>query len=107
MCIRDRYNPLVAGMIVLIFLPSAWLYYSVVRRRLARLGAEENRAQRRKARTGADLLRGYADMEVAGAFPAMLDVYKRQATPRSGRGPRRRRRDARAYPPHGLSLIHI
>jgi len=69
------YNPLVAGMIVLIFLPSAWLYYSVVRRRLARLGAEENRAQRRKARTVADLLRGYADMEVAGAFPVMLGRF--------------------------------
>ncbi len=66
------YNPLVAAMIVLIFLPAAWLYYSVVRQRLLRLGTAENRVQRRKARTVTDLLRGYADLEVAGAFPAML-----------------------------------
>lgn len=69
------YDPLVGGMIVLIFLPAAGLYYRVVRRRLLRLGTAENRAQRRKARTVTDMLRGYADLEVAGAFPAMLGRF--------------------------------
>lgn len=69
------YNPLVGAMIVLIFLPAAGLYYRVVRRRLLRLGTAENRAQRRKARTVTDMLRGYADLEVAGAFPAMLGRF--------------------------------
>ena len=66
------YNPLVALLTLAIFVPSVALYYYLVRQRLNRYGEEENRAQRRKSRTVIETFRGYADLEIAGAYPAML-----------------------------------
>ena len=67
------YNPLVALLTLAIFVPSVALYYCLVRQRLNRYGEEENRAQRRKSRTVIETFRGYADLEIAGAYPAMLE----------------------------------
>lgn len=60
-----------------IFVPAVWLYYALVRNRLNRFGEAENRAQREKARLVADTFRGYADIEIADAFPRMLGVFDR------------------------------
>ena len=45
------YNPTVAGLVLLVFIPTVWFYYSAVRKRLHRYGVQENEAQREKART--------------------------------------------------------
>ena len=66
------YNPLVALLTLAIFVPSVALYYCLVRQRLNRYGEEENRAQRRKSRTVIETFRGYADLEIAGAYPPMF-----------------------------------
>lgn len=69
------YNPLVALLTAAVFVPSVAVYYGLVRRRLNRYGEEENRAQRRKSRTVIETFRGYADLEIAGAYPAMLGDF--------------------------------
>ena len=71
------YNPLVALLTLAMFVPSVALYYYLVRQRLNRYGEEENRAQRRKSRTVIETFRGYADLEIAGAYPAMLSDFDR------------------------------
>ncbi len=71
------YNPLVSLLTLLIFLPSVALYYYLVRQRLNRYGEEENRAQRQKSRTVIETFRGYADLEIANAYPAMLRSFDR------------------------------
>ena len=69
------YAPLAALLAAAVFLPSVWLYYALVRNRMVRLGDEENRAQREKARLVAETFRGYADIEINGAFPTMLRSF--------------------------------
>ena len=71
------YNPLVSLLTLLIFVPSVALYYYLVRQRLNRYGEEENRAQRQKSRTVIETFRGYADLEIANAYPAMLRSFDR------------------------------
>jgi len=71
------YNLPVALLAAAIFVPSVALYYYLVRQRLNSYGEEENRAQRRKSRTVIETFRGYADLEIAGAFPAMLRAFDR------------------------------
>lgn len=66
------YDPAASGFVAVIFIPSVWLYYGLVRRRLHRYGELENRAHREKARTVIETFRGYADIEINGAFPMML-----------------------------------
>ncbi|WP_418992808.1 ABC transporter ATP-binding protein [Alistipes sp.] len=71
------YAPLAAGMALMVFLPATWLYYRVVRNRIDRYGQDENRAQREKARIVAETFRGYADLELSGAFELMLRRFDR------------------------------
>ena len=71
------YNPLVALLTLVIFVPSVSLYYDLVRKRLNRYGEEENRAQRQKSRTVIETFRGYADLEIAGAYSMMLRSFDR------------------------------
>lgn len=71
------YNLPAAGLILLIFLPAAWLYYALVRNRLNRYGEIENRAHREKARTVIETFRGYPDIEINNAFPFMLRSFDR------------------------------
>lgn len=71
------YNPAASGLIFLIFLPSVWLYYALVRKRLNRYGEQENRAHREKARTVVETFRGYEDIEINNAFPMMLNRFDR------------------------------
>ncbi|MDE6623079.1 MAG: ABC transporter ATP-binding protein/permease [Alistipes sp.] len=69
------YAPIAALLTAAVFLPSVWLYYTLVRNRMVRLGDEENRAQREKARLVVETFRGYADIEINGAFPQMLRAF--------------------------------
>ena len=71
------YNLWAALLIFAIFLPTVWLYYGLVRKRLNRYGEEENRAHREKARTVMEIFRGYADIEINDAFPMMLRRFDR------------------------------
>lgn len=71
------YDITAAGLILLVFLPAAWLYYALVRNRLNRYGENENRAHREKARTVAETFRGYPDIEINNAFPSLLDRFDR------------------------------
>lgn len=70
-------NGQVALLVLLLFLPVAWLYYRLVRRRLNRYGEQENRAHREKARVVAEAFRGYADVEINGAMPLLLRRFDR------------------------------
>lgn len=70
------YNPMVAALVVAIFLPATLIYYYLVRRRLNNYGTEENRAHRDKARCVSETFRGYADIEINNAFPKMLDQFE-------------------------------
>ncbi|WP_418983172.1 ATP-binding cassette domain-containing protein [Alistipes sp.] len=71
------YAPLAALLAVAVFLPAAWLYFTLVRKRIARYGELENKAQREKARLVAETFRGYADIEINDAFPMMLRTFDR------------------------------
>lgn len=71
------YSPLAAGLTAAVFLPLTWLYYALVRNRINRYGEEENRAQREKARLVSETFRGFADIELAGAFGWMLRAFDR------------------------------
>lgn len=70
------YAPLAALLTLGVFLPATWCYYRFVRRRINRYGEMENRAQREKSRIVAETFRGYADIELNGAFPMMLQRFE-------------------------------
>lgn len=71
------HAPLAAAFVTALFLTVGGTYGRFVRRRFNRIGAAEHRAQRDKARIVAETFRGYADMEVNGAFPEMLREFDR------------------------------
>ena len=66
------YNIVAAALILAIFIPAAWFYFSLVRNKLNSYGEVENRTQRIKMRNVIDTYRGYSDLEVCNAFPSML-----------------------------------
>uniref|UniRef100_UPI00405656CF ABC transporter ATP-binding protein n=1 Tax=Alistipes sp. TaxID=1872444 RepID=UPI00405656CF len=72
-----QINARVGLLVLLLFIPVAWLYYWLVRRRLNRYGERENRAHREKARVVIEAFRGYADVEINGAMPLMLKRFDR------------------------------
>lgn len=71
------HAPLAAAFVTALFLSVGGTYGRFVWRRFDRIGAAEHRAQRDKARIVAETFRGYADMEVNGAFPEMLREFDR------------------------------
>lgn len=71
------YNPIAALLTIAIFVPSVWLYFALVRKRVNRYGDIENEAQRTKYRNVVETYRGYADIEINNAFPKMLSSFDR------------------------------
>ena len=69
------YTPTVALLATVIFLPIVAIFYLVMRRRLNDIGELENAAQRLKSRIVAESFRGYADIEIGGAFPQMFSRF--------------------------------
>ena len=72
------YSPLGALLAIAIFVPSAWLYFALVRYRLDHYGNRENEAQRRKYRDVIETFRGFADIEINNAFPHQLASFNRE-----------------------------
>ena len=72
------YSPLGALLSVAVFIPVAWLYFALMRRRLDRYGNVENEAQRRKYRDVIETFRGYADVEINNAFDHRLSLFDRE-----------------------------
>ena len=62
------YSPVVAVITIALFMPIVVIFYLMMRRRLNDIGERENVAQRTKGRIVAETFRGYADIEVGGAF---------------------------------------
>lgn len=62
------YSPAVAVISIALFMPIVVIFYLMMRRRLNDIGERENVAQRTKGRIVAETFRGYADIEVGGAF---------------------------------------
>jgi ABC-type bacteriocin/lantibiotic exporter with double-glycine peptidase domain len=69
------YSPYVALLLCLVFTPIAAIFYLVVRRRIQRIGAEENDVQRHKSRVVSETFRGYSDIEIGGAMPLMVKRF--------------------------------
>lgn len=63
------YSPVVALIAIGLFMPIAVTFYLLMRRKLNAIGERENVAQRTKGRIVAETFRGYADIEIGGAFP--------------------------------------
>ena len=70
------YTPSAALFTTALFLPIVAIFYLIMRRRLNDIGELENRAQRLKSRIVAESFRGYADIEIGGAFPLMFSRFE-------------------------------
>ena len=71
------FNPWVVLLAVAVFLPVALIYSRIIRRRMAENGREENRLQVAQNKTMYEALRGYADIEIAGAKPYITARFAR------------------------------
>lgn len=71
------YSPMAALLAIVVFTPIMALFYIAVRRRLNDIGTKENEAQRIKSRIVAESFRGYADIEISGAFNQMLSRFNK------------------------------
>lgn len=69
-------RPVVALIAMCLFLPVVFVFYFTMRRRLHNIGELENAAQRLKSRIVAESFRGYADIEIGGAFPQMFKRFE-------------------------------
>lgn len=72
------YSPQAALLVVLVFLPAAYLFYRLMRYRLDKYGNVENEAQRCKYRDVIESYRGYADIEINNAFSHQLEKFDRE-----------------------------
>ena len=90
------YAPWASLLTLGVFLPVAWGYYRFVRQRVIEYGREENAAQREKFRIVGESFRGYTDIELADAFPMMLQRF--EAATREVVATRSRRADLALLP---------
>lgn len=65
------FNPIVALLTLSVILPIGTLFYLLLRRNINNLGKQENELQRRKSKIVAETFRGYADIEISGAYELM------------------------------------
>ena len=65
------FNPIVALLAIAVILPIGALFYLLLRRNINNLGKQENELQRRKSKIVAETFRGYADIEIGGAYELM------------------------------------
>lgn len=71
------YNYTAALIAACVFLPIIAIFYLTMRRRLNDIGERENEEQRTKSRIVAETFRGYADIEIGGAFPQMMQRFEK------------------------------
>ena len=69
------YNPMIVALAVVVFVPIALIYSRIIRRRMVENGKEENRLQVGQNKTMYEALRGYADIEIAGAKPSITKRF--------------------------------
>lgn len=69
------YNPMIVALAIAVFVPVAIIYSRIIRRRMAENGREENRLQVAQNKTMYEALRGYADIEIAGAKPSITKRF--------------------------------
>lgn len=65
------YSPITALVLLIAFLPFAWVYLRVIRRKAKELGDKELAARREQARIVHDTFGGYAELQVGAAFGAI------------------------------------
>ena len=65
------YNPMIALLAVVAFIPLSWVYVVILRGKLRDYGQRENEARRQQARAVVETFRGYTDIEINNAFPTM------------------------------------
>lgn len=70
------YTPIAALITTCVFLPVVVVFYLIMRHRLHNIGEMENAAQRLKSRIVTESFRGFADIEVGGAFPLMFNKFE-------------------------------
>ena len=71
------WKPLMGFLICLLFIPLAFLYTGIVRKKLRQLGTENIKAQREQSRTVVEAFRGYPELEIAQAYDASLVAFDR------------------------------
>lgn len=71
------YAPYAALIAVGVMLPIVVVFYMAMRRRLHDIGQRENEAQRTKSRVVAESFRGFADIEIGGAFPQIFKRFEK------------------------------
>lgn len=71
------WKPAMGALVFLIFVPSAWFYSMAVKKRVRLLGDNNIKAQRAQSRNVTESFRGYAELEIAGAFPSSLATFDR------------------------------
>lgn len=64
-----------ALLLITIFIPTVWLYYFLIRRRLNAYGKAENEAHKTRFKNVTESFRGYADIVINNAFPQMLSIF--------------------------------
>lgn len=64
-----------ALLLIVIFLPTVWLYYFFIRRKLNKYGKAENEAHKSRFKSVTESFRGYADIEISNAFTQMLSAF--------------------------------
>lgn len=69
------YNPMVVILAIVVFVPVALIYSRIIRRRMVENGKQENRLQVGQNKTMYEALRGYADIEIAGAKPSITKRF--------------------------------
>lgn len=73
--VLSLYNPMIVALAVVVFVPIALIYSRIIRRRMVENGREENRLQVGQNKTMYEALRGYADIEIAGAKPTITKRF--------------------------------
>lgn len=69
------YNPMIVALAIAVFVPIVLVYSRIIRRKMVENGREENRLQVGQNKTMYEALRGYADIEIAGAKPSITKRF--------------------------------
>ena len=69
------WEPFAGMLLCAAFVPLAFLYTTVVRRKLRKYGEEELEARRRQSRIVVEAFRGYPELEIAQAFGTSLSSF--------------------------------
>mgnify|MGYP000927207545 CR=1 FL=1 len=71
------YNPIVSLLLILVFLPIAYLYMSLVKKKLQLYGKEEYQIKRQQNRIVQETFKGYVEVEINNAFPSLLKRFEK------------------------------